>query len=326
MPKPDLTYLAVRRQLDGMKAQRYEVGLRDRDSGKMIPRQWTAPEVLKSVAWLKRQNLNGHDIYIRPAPLQQQEDWYNQGLILVDDLTLGQLENMEQGGHSPATIIETSPFNFQAWVRVSVAPIPAAVTTQVAKILAKRYEGDPNTDWRHYGRLAGFTNQKPQYVGSLGHQPFVLAGKCNGKIAPKAEILLQEASKQLNEATLAKRSKTQSQARLGDFAGYSGGGFPPPLDPVMYYQQLWQGLVKEFGANLDESRADWMIGKRMAIRGYSAAMIEETLLTASPNLETRKKGHVEDYVERTVRNLFEDEDVKEALQARQAQPPFPALE
>ena len=40
--------------------------------------------------------------------------------------------------------------------------------------MAARYGGDPNSiDWRHFGRLAGFTNRKPQYVDKAERYPFV---------------------------------------------------------------------------------------------------------------------------------------------------------
>ena len=42
-----------------------------------------------------------------------------------------------------------------------------------AKILAERFGGDPNSaDWRHFGRLAGFTNPKPQYRLPNGLFPY----------------------------------------------------------------------------------------------------------------------------------------------------------
>jgi hypothetical protein len=37
-----------------------------------------------------------------------------------------------------------------------------------------RFRGDPGAaDWRHFGRLAGFTNRKPAYAGRDGLFPFV---------------------------------------------------------------------------------------------------------------------------------------------------------
>ena len=39
--------------------------------------------------------------------------------------------------------------------------------------MAARYGGGPKSiDWRHFGRLAGFTNRKPQYADKAGRYPF----------------------------------------------------------------------------------------------------------------------------------------------------------
>ena len=50
----------------------------------------------------------------------------------------------------------------KAWIRVSTLPLEPAVATAIGKHLARAYRADlASTDWRHLGRLAGFTNQKP---------------------------------------------------------------------------------------------------------------------------------------------------------------------
>jgi RepB DNA-primase from phage plasmid len=59
------------------------------------------------------------------------------------------------------TVLQTSPGHLQAWVHVRSTPLLPAVVTAIGKQLALAYGGDrASTDWRHLGRLAGFTNQK----------------------------------------------------------------------------------------------------------------------------------------------------------------------
>ena len=78
---------------------------------------------------LKRENAKGADIYIRPAGEQ------NPGLILVDDLNQAQLERMKAKGVEPAAVVETSPMNCQAWVRLTDHPLsPEVATTLVGSI------------------------------------------------------------------------------------------------------------------------------------------------------------------------------------------------
>jgi hypothetical protein len=73
------------------------------------------------------------------------------------------LTAMRDNGHEPCVVIETSPGHLQAWVWVSRRPLPPNVATPVSRHLARLYQADrASADWRHVGRLAGFTNQKPQ--------------------------------------------------------------------------------------------------------------------------------------------------------------------
>jgi len=68
-------------------------------------------------------------------------------------------------------VIETSPSNFQAWLCHGQI-LPKQVSTIAARLLASRFGGDPaSADWRHYGRLAGFTNRKTTIEGRT--EPFL---------------------------------------------------------------------------------------------------------------------------------------------------------
>jgi hypothetical protein len=131
MTPPDRTYLAVRRHLEAMHCDHYEIGIRDRD-GKMLIRNWSQDETLKSVAWLKRENAKGADIYVRPAGDK------NQGLILVDDLNQATIARMKHDDYAPAAVVETSPLNYQAWVRLTNEPLAPELATAVSKAMAKR--------------------------------------------------------------------------------------------------------------------------------------------------------------------------------------------
>jgi len=137
-------------------------------------------------------NTNGADIYIRPAE--------SQGLVLVDDLGLGTLDRMDAEGCNPAAVTETSPQNYQAWVRLSHDHLDTSCKPNAAvggMVLAT------HLDWRHYGRLAGFTNHKPIY-----NRPYALAARCNGKTAEKAAELLAEA----RSASRQRKHPTQLEA------------------------------------------------------------------------------------------------------------------
>src|SRR5215469_14585892 len=57
------------------------------------------------------------------------------------------------------------------------------LSTLVARQLSLRFRGDRGScDWRHFGRLAGFTNQKENYGLINGLQPFVKLRCCKGQV------------------------------------------------------------------------------------------------------------------------------------------------
>jgi hypothetical protein len=81
---------------------------------------------------------------------------------------------MRAQDHSPCAVVETSPGNLQAWIRVSTQPLPAWVATVIARHLAHLYRADrASAEGRHLGRPAGFTNQKPHRRLPNGLPPWV---------------------------------------------------------------------------------------------------------------------------------------------------------
>ncbi len=280
----DRTYLAVRRQLQGMNCEEYEVGIRDSTTGKMMSRQWQPEQVLESVSFLKSMNLKGNDIYIRPLK--------SEGLLLVDDLALGTLEKMDADGFNPAAIIQTSPMNYQAWVKIQQSELDTELATTAAKILAEKYRADKNSaDWRHYGRLAGFTNLKPIY-----NRPYVLAERCNGKLAPQAEALLDQAHKTLQD----EKNKHSATTLPDNLHNISKNANKRDLDPIQYATHQYRKLSEKYGSNFDGSRADYLVAGDLIRLGMKDQDIAATLQQTSPELETRKTGHIEDYLYRTI--------------------------
>jgi len=277
------TQSAVEKQLRGFDCHRYELGIRGAD-GRMLPREWDSDTVRRSLGWLRLMNRQSHDIYIRP--------WGSSGFVLLDDLEDGALRLMSRDGFCPALIVQTSPSNFQAWVRLlkneQNKPISTHLLTAAAQELAKRYHGDPNSaDWRHFGRMVGFTNRKPPHFRN-GMFPYVLLCEATGVVAPKGRDLLVALQSRPAPApsALLRAPSVDLQAKPGDYA--------------VRFQALCINLNLR---SADLSRADFMIARDMAREGYSAETIRR-ILTESPNLSTRKRGHLNDYLDRTVTVAF----------------------
>jgi hypothetical protein len=155
-----------------MGCEVYEIGLfkphtpdSDPREPEMLSRTWDRATLIKSVPWLRYQNSQGRNIYIRPKGEHH--------LSMVDDLTADAIKRMNAAGYSPALVVETSPGNFQAWLNHGKV-LPQRLSTLAARSLAEKFGGDKGAaDWRHFGRLAGFTNRKAKYMGPDGSFPFV---------------------------------------------------------------------------------------------------------------------------------------------------------
>ena len=295
----DRSLEALRKQVTAMDVPRFELGIRDSKTGQMMNREWSRAELEQSVAWLKRMNAKGNDIYIRPAG--------DHGLVLVDDLKPQALDQMKAEGFAPAAIIETSPGNYQAWVKLSDAPISADVRSAAAQRLANHYGGDQNSaDSRHYGRLSGFTNRKPEHARD-GRQPYVLAHDCSGKVATSAPAFLSHIEQGVDRVA----ARKERQKRLEALETANLGGHGSRYDPVKEYQRQAQRLMQRYGKEADFSRLDWMIATDMAMsRRFSVQDIEKSIRECSPNVESRKAGHVEDYAKRTAENAWNAPEVQ----------------
>src|ERR1035438_5180725 len=181
------TAAAVQQQVAAMGSELFEVGLYKLDAGAgesiMITRVWDAGTIVKSVPWLRHQNRGGRNIYVRPKG--------EHDLSMVDDLTMDAVSAMKQAGFDPAVVVETSPGNYQAWLK-HPERLSKELSTVAARALAEKFGGDRGAaDWRHFGRLAGFTNRKAKYLdASTGLYPYVRLIEATGSVYPEAEQFL----------------------------------------------------------------------------------------------------------------------------------------
>jgi hypothetical protein len=183
----DKIHSPAEQQVAAMGSELFEVGLYDPNAGAgksvMIPRVWDAETTVKSIPWLRHQNCDGRNIYIRPKG--------EHDLSMVDDLTADSVSAMKKAGFDPAVIVETSAGNYQAWLK-HPGRLSKEVGTAAARSLAEKFGGDCGAaDWRHFGRLAGFTNRKAKYFNAAsGLYPFVRLIEAVGEVYPEADRFL----------------------------------------------------------------------------------------------------------------------------------------
>jgi len=308
----NLTVQAIRRQLAALLHDLYLVRLIQCQTRRAFPgeRLWTAAQLTHpaTIRFLRVRNREGCDVYIHPYAEER-----NPGYILVDldDTGIAVVEAMRAAGHQPCVVLQTSPGNLQAWVQVSATPIQAAIASQVGKQLADLYGGDPaSTDWRHLGRLAGFTNQKPQRRNGRGYSPWVKVLHTHAGLAAQGAALLQAAEHCLgNPSSLAESPRlTLPAATHTCAAGFTATG----VTAKIYASWLHRLRILQRFPQPDWSIADKWIAKELLQRGTPAQQVATILRGGSPGFP-RQHSHPDDYLRRTLARATQE------LQAR----PFP---
>lgn len=211
------TVNAVKRQIEAMACQVYEVGLYkpntqgNQKEPEMLPRTWDTTTLIRSIQWLRFQNSNGRNIYVRPHG--------EHSLTLLDDLDRQALARLNTTGFKPALVVETSPGNFQAWLNHG-RQLPRALSSATARALATKFGSDQSSaDWRHFGRLSGFTNRKPARAKADGTFPFVTLIEASGQIYDQATAFVDSVSAELEAK---KRDDCKSAVRAPRSEGGRG--------------------------------------------------------------------------------------------------------
>lgn len=273
---------AVEKQSRAMGAMAFEIGLFDPHAaqGAMLQRVWELDTLLRSVSWLRLKNAEGRNIYIRPSG--------EHSLSLIDDASVQAIEHLKSEGFAPAVVLETSPGNFQAWLCHGQI-LPKHLSTFAARLLASRYGGDlASADWRHYGRLAGFTNRKDKYRKTDGTFPYVRLHEATGAVYSKAATFLVEAQ------TLYEAEKSK----------------PPPPGSLLRRSLCRSNLksIEDFRMKPiyggDQTRVDLAY----AIYALAHGVPENTARTELTSRDLTHKGdrkRQQEYIDRTIRKARE---------------------
>ena len=292
-----LTSQAIRRQLAAMPYDLYLIRLIHQPTHRPFPgeRLWTASQLmsLATVRFLRARNREGCDIYIHPYAEDR-----NSGYILVD------LDRAEPAvvaamcaqGHEPCVVLQTSPGHLQAWVRVSFTPVPPAIATAIGKHLAQLYGGDrASTDWRHLGRLAGFTNRKPQRRTRVG-APWVRVVSTYFGLARRASELLQAAAASLSESSQPWHLRPE---RVPGSQPDADSAFTVAEATAIYRTWMYRWHIEERFAPPDWSIVDLWIARALLAQGVPPDHVQCILRLASPHFP-RRHSNPDDYLRRTV--------------------------
>jgi hypothetical protein len=270
----DITRSQVRRQLAAMGSDYFEVGILRPGGRMLLCEAWTVSQIEEAIRRLRRENAHGAHIFVRPHGAH--------ALSLVDDLSVHAIARMTKAGFEPALVVETSPRNFQVWLNHGQT-LNRDMSTLAAKELAKRFGGDlSSADWRHFGRLAGFTNRKPERLLQNGRAPFVRLFECEGRIYDAAPEFLEKVK------SLAEKAVSQHERSRTSGPRLSG-------NPVQLLTKFHDSL--RYAGDLHRADMAWAL--HAAGRGLSVQQIRDEILHAR---DLSKKGRIRrqvSYAERT---------------------------
>jgi DNA primase RepB-like protein len=291
----NLTLQAVRRQIAAMAHELYLVRLIHQETRRAFPgeRLWTAGQLTHpaTLRFLRVRNREGCDVYLQPYTENR-----NPGYILVDLDHSGPeiIETMRGDGLAPCVVLQTSPGNLQVWMHVSTTPLTPAVASSIGKNLARRYGGDlASTDWRHLGRLAGFTNQKPQRRNGCGQAPWVKVLHAHASLVAHSVALLRAAQcRVLGPSKPAWAPRTHGPITHTDALAH-------PAAARIYAEWLHRLRIPDRFPQPDWSIADKWIAKELLRQGTPAPRVAAILRAGSPGFP-RRHSHPEDYLGRTL--------------------------
>lgn len=288
----------IRKQLTAMPHDLYLIRLIHHATYRAFPgeRLWTAAQLLQepTIRFLRIRNREGCDIYLQPYAGN-----LNAGYILLD-LDVGDahaLERMHANGHEPCVVLQTSPGHLQAWVRVSATPLLPAIATAVGKHLARSYGGDlASADWRHLGRLAGFTNQKPLRRLGNGYAPWVRLMYSRPGLATQSTTLLEAAHHSVTAAPAAFAATPPRTQHAGDLL--------PATDHLSDSRQIYQTWVSRLHIPQRFPQPDWSIADKWIATellrlGTPMVAVAALLRQGSPGFP-RRHANPEDYLQRTL--------------------------
>jgi hypothetical protein len=281
------TTVAVQQQLSAMASNLFEIGLYNPNAATptesvMIPRIWDSKSVLKSIAWLRHQNRDGRNIYIRPKG--------EHDLSLIDDLNKDAVSAMKDAHFNPALVVETSPGNYQAWLK-HAQPLSKEVSTAAARALAAKFGGDCGAaDWRHFGRLAGFTNRKAKHFDPrAGLYPFVRLIEAGGAVYPEAERFLDHIRREVKRQSADRERIRREIARIAPV-------LPKDLKTVDSFRS-----DSRYGA--DGTRIDLAYAVYAFSHGASTAEVQAAIRSRDLSHKGNERRQNE-YIERTIKKAL----------------------
>ncbi len=278
-----ITLQSIRRQLSAMPHELYLIRLIHHQTHRAFPgeRLWTADQLANTatIRFLRARNLRKVAMCIFSPTVESKTQatfssiWMLRGPSVIADMCAN--------GHDPCVVLQgASPRHLQAWIRLQSRsrsgdrrwrPLPASGWRALMEVMP------PAHDWRHVGRLAGFTNQKPARRTLDRYAPWVKLVHARAGLAPSAASLLQSVRQQSVQPPAAPFPMHWTAADRG------------PTSPAEATSQIYRGCMERWHILERFPQPDWSIVDLWVARHLSLAgplrcsRVQAILRLASPH-------------------------------------------
>lgn len=265
---------------------------------------FTPDELRDRLREMARLDARGENLYLTPLSAHHHH-------LIVDDMTADGLAALRAQGVSPAVILESSPGNFQAVLKVP-REAPDDFDRKAANALVREINqelGDPHFSGAiHPHRMPGSRNQKPKHRQD-GKSPIVRIVEAAGGACRVMAERLRSLYQSFASVAQARRASRKAPSEASYFPTPSIATTVSDPEDLALYEAHRKDVIRLFRNADDLSRLDAMIADRLAATGLSptevAACIEAGLLAAGHRVE--KHDRARDYAVRTAAHAFEDD-------------------
>ncbi|MEA3397500.1 MAG: DNA-primase RepB domain-containing protein [Chloroflexota bacterium] len=233
----------------------------------LLKGRWFVETKDSCIPYLKAENARGRHILIRPLP--EIEPFF----LLVDDINaqLISCHHKHQDGtwKSGRMVIETSPGNYQVWIRSS-----RPLSLSEKRYWLHKLRSDPGADPHHrWGRCPGFRNRKEKHKDVHGGYPL-------------ARLIWID------------WQKTTSIPHGDICAATLAPAFPPLPKGFVCHNR---NISRQDYDRGDESVTDFAYALALVRRNYSAQQIKDFLIAERKDWQNHQgQRRMNDYIERTI--------------------------
>lgn len=276
----------------------------DGDGGKMafaldkeggVSAGFTPQQVADHTTEMRRLQQRGENIYYTPLSATHH-------FILIDDMNKASWDRLRHDGFTPAVVLESSPGNYQAILKVP--KLGTAYDRDMANALAaslNRKFGDPKLSGAiHPHRAPGYQNRKSKYQRADGSYPTVGLLASNGGECGRTLALCRQLASELD------RSAARPSTPPNEIPTPRGELSVSARGALEACRRHHADVLKRHGdAKVDLSRVDAMVAVRLRVTGHAEQDIHAALRELAPTAREQPHGrNWDDYAKRTAAYAF----------------------